>query len=245
MCLPGLAQKVHELVEDARRSGARVLCGGELPSGPGQFYPPTVVADVAPHMRLFQEEVFGPIMAVCRCETDEEAVRDVCISMGLRARRFVCYWFAQHVAGGAGLHADFPQATTPLHLLSACVAKGVAASAMCVPICTVMQVRRRLQIELANNSAFGLGSYCFSRSQARAARIGRQIQSGMFVVNDYASNAMCQSLPFGGVKESGFDRCASGLDSLAGHPWCYSVCEKVWSNDLGFAAMLKKDGTDR
>lgn len=77
MCLPGLAQKVHELVEDARRSGARVLCGGELPSGPGQFYPPTVVADVAPHMRLFQEEAFGPVMSVCRCESDAEAVRSL------------------------------------------------------------------------------------------------------------------------------------------------------------------------
>lgn len=60
---------------------------------------------------------------------------------------------------------------------------------------------------MANDCAFGLGSYAFSRSQARAAAIGSQIQAGMFVVNDYASNAMCQSLPFGGVKESGFDRC--------------------------------------
>jgi acyl-CoA reductase-like NAD-dependent aldehyde dehydrogenase len=63
------------------------------------------------------------------------------------------------------------------------------------------------QVRLANDCAFGLGSYCFSGSQSRANRIGQQIKSGMFVVNDYASNAMCQSLPFGGVKESGFDRC--------------------------------------
>ena len=66
-------------------------------------------------------------------------------------------------------------------------------------------------MRLANDSAFGLGSYCFSGSQRRAAAIGARIKSGMFVVNDYASNAMCQSLPFGGVKESGFDRCASSL----------------------------------
>jgi hypothetical protein len=66
-----------------------------------------------------------------------------------------------------------------------------------------------LQVLLANSSAFGLGSYCFSGNQARAVKIGSQIKSGMFVVNDYASNAMCQSLPFGGVKESGFDRCTA------------------------------------
>ena len=70
------------------------------------------------------------------------------------------------------------------------------------------QATLHLQVELANDSAFGLGAYCFSGSQARAERIGRRIKSGMFVANDYASNGMCQSLPFGGVKESGFDRYA-------------------------------------
>jgi acyl-CoA reductase-like NAD-dependent aldehyde dehydrogenase len=63
-----------------------------------------------------------------------------------------------------------------------------------------------VQVKLANDCAYGLGAYCFARRQERAEAIGRQLRSGMFVVNDYASNAMCQSLPFGGVKESGFDR---------------------------------------
>jgi acyl-CoA reductase-like NAD-dependent aldehyde dehydrogenase len=76
MCLPGLAKKVHELVEDAKRQGARVVCGGELPNcrHGSQFYPPTVVVGVTPVMRIFQEEVFGPVMTVCRFSTDEEAV---------------------------------------------------------------------------------------------------------------------------------------------------------------------------
>ena len=64
-------------------------------------------------------------------------------------------------------------------------------------------------MELANDCAYGLGSYCFSASQARADRIGRQLRTGMFVANDYASNGMCQALPFGGVKESGFGRCGA------------------------------------
>jgi acyl-CoA reductase-like NAD-dependent aldehyde dehydrogenase len=75
MCLPGLAKKVHELVEDAKCQGARVIYGGELPSRQhGQFYPPTVVVDVSPAMRIFQEEVFGPVMTVCRFANDDEAV---------------------------------------------------------------------------------------------------------------------------------------------------------------------------
>lgn len=68
-----------------------------------------------------------------------------------------------------------------------------------------------VQVELANDCQFGLGAACFSGRQARATAIGKQINAGMFVANDFASNAMCQSLPFGGVKESGFDRCVLSL----------------------------------
>jgi succinate-semialdehyde dehydrogenase/glutarate-semialdehyde dehydrogenase len=51
-------------VEEAVATGARVLTGGRTPAGPGFFYPPTVVADVARGMRLHDEETFGPIAAV-------------------------------------------------------------------------------------------------------------------------------------------------------------------------------------
>lgn len=63
-CLPGLREKIHDLVEDARAKGARVLAGGYLPGGPGQFYPPTVITDVDPSMKIYYEEVFGPVMTV-------------------------------------------------------------------------------------------------------------------------------------------------------------------------------------
>ena len=77
MCLPGLAEKVHELVEDARAKGARIMAGGKLPpsTAPGQYYPPTIVADVTPQMRIWREETFGPVMCVTRFNTDDEAVR--------------------------------------------------------------------------------------------------------------------------------------------------------------------------
>ena len=43
--------KVEDLVDDAVERGARVLVGGRTPEGPGCFYPPTVLADVAPDSR--------------------------------------------------------------------------------------------------------------------------------------------------------------------------------------------------
>jgi len=63
-------------------------------------------------------------------------------------------------------------------------------------------------IRLVNDCDFGLGSSVYSGSQARGMRIGNAIQSGMFTVNDFGVNYLIQSLPFGGVKESGFGRFA-------------------------------------
>ena len=65
MCMPGAAEKVQDLIDDAVRKGATVAAGGTLPprGAAGQFYPPTVVTGVTPDMRIWQEEVFGPVMA--------------------------------------------------------------------------------------------------------------------------------------------------------------------------------------
>ncbi|MCD0485723.1 NADP-dependent succinic semialdehyde dehydrogenase [Streptacidiphilus sp. ASG 303] len=65
---------VEELVADAVEAGATVLCGGERPDGPGWFYPPTVLADITPEMRIAQEEVFGPVASLYRVGSAEEAV---------------------------------------------------------------------------------------------------------------------------------------------------------------------------
>ncbi|MDH6623120.1 succinate-semialdehyde dehydrogenase/glutarate-semialdehyde dehydrogenase [Streptomyces sp. LBL] len=65
---------LEELVDDARRSGARVLCGGERPDGDGWYYPPTVLADIAREMRIHREEAFGPVATLYRAADLEEAV---------------------------------------------------------------------------------------------------------------------------------------------------------------------------
>ncbi|MEV5664724.1 NADP-dependent succinic semialdehyde dehydrogenase [Streptomyces flaveolus] len=63
-----------ELVEDAVRGGATVLCGGERPDGPGWYYPPTVLAGITREMRIHREEAFGPVATLYRAADLDEAV---------------------------------------------------------------------------------------------------------------------------------------------------------------------------
>ncbi|MFK4111423.1 NADP-dependent succinic semialdehyde dehydrogenase [Streptomyces sp. NPDC002176] len=65
---------VEELVDDARRSGAEILCGGQRPDGVGWYYPPTVIADVEREMRIHREEAFGPVATVYRADDLEDAI---------------------------------------------------------------------------------------------------------------------------------------------------------------------------
>ena len=55
-------ERVNELVEDAKKNGARIAAGGEPMGGAGYFYRPTVVAEVADGVRLVDEEQFGPAL---------------------------------------------------------------------------------------------------------------------------------------------------------------------------------------
>ncbi|CAM3177333.1 NAD-dependent succinate-semialdehyde dehydrogenase [Nocardioides dubius] len=65
-------ESVQSLVADAVAGGARVVVGGE-PSG--NFFPPTVLADVATDARVSREEIFGPVAPISTFGTEEEAVR--------------------------------------------------------------------------------------------------------------------------------------------------------------------------
>jgi succinate-semialdehyde dehydrogenase/glutarate-semialdehyde dehydrogenase len=67
--------EVEEQVADAVRKGAKVLCGGERPDRPGWWYPPTVVSDLTPDMRMWADEVFGPVAGLYRVASYDEAVR--------------------------------------------------------------------------------------------------------------------------------------------------------------------------
>ncbi len=65
---------VHAQVEDARSKGANLLCGGAPLTGPGWFYPPTVLSGITGAMRVHHEEVFGPVAVLYRVGSLEEAV---------------------------------------------------------------------------------------------------------------------------------------------------------------------------
>ncbi len=68
-----------EYVEIARKEGAELLCGGRRITGglfdKGYFFEPTIFAGVRPEMRIAQEEVFGPVLAVMQAEDFQDAVR--------------------------------------------------------------------------------------------------------------------------------------------------------------------------
>ncbi|HYS22099.1 MAG TPA: NAD-dependent succinate-semialdehyde dehydrogenase [Gemmatimonadales bacterium] len=70
-----LRDTLHRQVEESRRRGASVLLGGQVPPGPGAFYPPTVLAAVEAGMPAFDEEVFGPAAAVIRARDEGESIR--------------------------------------------------------------------------------------------------------------------------------------------------------------------------
>ena len=68
-------ERVIGILEDAKRSGARIVAGGELPDRPGYFMTPTIVTGIADDSRLVKEEQFGPIVPVLKFTDVADAVR--------------------------------------------------------------------------------------------------------------------------------------------------------------------------
>ena len=66
--------KVVDLIEHTKRSGARILFGGEIPEGPGYFVPPTLVTDVSDDSRLVTEEQFGPVVPILQYRDLDDAI---------------------------------------------------------------------------------------------------------------------------------------------------------------------------
>ena len=88
LCLPGEAQRIKGLVDDATAHGAWVVTGGSPYTPPGatgeggQFFPPTLILVPDPtgrpevaNMRLLQEEVFGPLITVIPFTSEEQLIR--------------------------------------------------------------------------------------------------------------------------------------------------------------------------
>lgn len=69
-----LRRDLHTQVETTLRQGATLITGGAPMAGPGWFYPPTLLDHVRPGMAAFDEETFGPVAAVVRVSSEDEAV---------------------------------------------------------------------------------------------------------------------------------------------------------------------------
>ncbi|MCI0426284.1 MAG: aldehyde dehydrogenase family protein [Actinobacteria bacterium] len=72
---PSHRDRVEGYLEVATSEGARRVCGGDRLDSPGNFLTPAVFVDVEPGMRIAQEEVFGPVVAMIPFDTEEEAIR--------------------------------------------------------------------------------------------------------------------------------------------------------------------------
>ena len=68
------AGRVQEMVDEAVRDGARLVCGGDRED---TLFEPTLLADTRPEMAVLRREVFGPVLAVARIDGMAEGVREV------------------------------------------------------------------------------------------------------------------------------------------------------------------------
>lgn len=91
-CLISEAQfdKVVRYIDLAHAEGARLITGGKRPADPalakGWFIEATVFADVTPQMRIFREEVFGPVLSVIRWSDEDQLIADInSVEYGLTA----------------------------------------------------------------------------------------------------------------------------------------------------------------
>lgn len=69
-------QALKVQVADAKEKGAKVLFEGKVPNNlKGSFYPPTLLTNIKPDMKIWNEEVFGPVLPVITFKDEDQAIR--------------------------------------------------------------------------------------------------------------------------------------------------------------------------
>ncbi len=102
-----MVETIEKQVKDSVKLGARLIFGGKRLSGAGFFYQPTILARVRKSMPAYDEELFGPVLAVMTFKTEEEAIQIANDTVyGLGATIFTknitkAKKFAQHIEAGA------------------------------------------------------------------------------------------------------------------------------------------------
>ncbi len=69
-------ERLEDQVEEAKSKGVKIVAGGKRAADlPGFFYEPTILTDIKPEMKVWKEEVFGPVLPVVTFESEEEAIK--------------------------------------------------------------------------------------------------------------------------------------------------------------------------
>lgn len=94
-------ERVDSIVKDTLTAGARLLAGG---THQGLFYAPTVLTEVKPGMRAFEEEMFGPVVSITPFASDDEAVDLANATEYGLAAGIICQSIGRAMALGERLH---------------------------------------------------------------------------------------------------------------------------------------------
>lgn len=68
--------KVCRLIDDAVAKGAKIVCGGNIDKLGGTFFQPTVITDANADMAIYHEEIFGPVAAIYKFNSEEEVLKE-------------------------------------------------------------------------------------------------------------------------------------------------------------------------
>lgn len=72
---PGERERVLGLIDDAVKSGAKLVCGGEIPDRKGYYITPALLTNCSNSMKLCSQEIFGPVLPVITFQTLDEAIQ--------------------------------------------------------------------------------------------------------------------------------------------------------------------------
>ncbi|PWW78831.1 ALDH-like protein [Tuber magnatum] len=135
---------------------------------------------------------------------------------------------ARCLVGGKRLvHPKYPQGHyfSPTLLVDVTEDMLIAQNETFAPICVLMRAKDVTHaIHLANSTEYGLGGSVFGRNKQDIDRVVREFKSGMVSVNDFGVYYLNQSLPFGGVRGSGYGRFA-GVEGMRAVCNVKAVCE--------------------
>lgn len=115
-------ERIKTLVEDARDKGANILCGGTY-RAEDRFIAPTVVTNVRDDMKLMQEEIFGPVIAIVPFKTREEVVETIrnrpkplALYVFAKDRAQIDYFLANTTSGSSVVNHNVVQSGTNPYL---------------------------------------------------------------------------------------------------------------------------------